>query len=87
MLEWPRDRPAQRRVRSLTRSRYYPLLPEGGSAWFEGLGEAQKQELSFDEAMDWLGGLGLAEEFENWCAAVQRSVGAGREERRKILPP
>ena len=27
--------------------------------------------------MEWLDGLGLAEKFENWCAAVQRSVGAG----------
>jgi len=49
----------------------YPLLPEGVRAWFEGLGEAQKENYSFDQAIVWLDSLGLMNEFHNWCAAVE----------------
>jgi len=59
----------------------YPLLPEGVRAWFEGLGEAQKENYSFDQAIVWLDGLGLMDEFRNWCAAVEG------ESRLSRLPP
>jgi len=56
----------------------YPLLPEGVRAWFEGLGEAQKQDYSFDEAVEWLDGLGLMDEFRDWCAAVDGKAREGK---------
>lgn len=55
--------------------RNFVLLPEGVQAWFVGLGEAQENGLTFDEAMDWLDAVGAGEAFRDWNEAVAASLG------------
>ncbi|MBI4274118.1 MAG: hypothetical protein HY659_05415 [Rhizobiales bacterium] len=52
----------------------FPLLPEGVRAWFEGVGQAQDQKLTFDEAMEWLDTTDAGEAFREWTKAVKASV-------------
>ena len=44
----------------------FSRLPEGVQDWFILLGEAQKEGLPFDEAMEGLRKAGLVAEFSNW---------------------
>ncbi len=48
----------------------FALLPEGVRDWFAGVGEAQKNDLSFDAAMERLDALPEGEAFRAWCKAV-----------------
>jgi hypothetical protein len=50
--------------------KHFPLLPEGVRAWFEGVGEAQIDRLTFDEAIEWLDATPAGEAFHEWRAAV-----------------
>ena len=54
--------------------RNYLLLPEGVRDWFELLSQAKEEGLSFEEAMDWLGGSAEEEAFRAWVAAVKASL-------------
>jgi len=61
--------------------RYFPHLPEGVQAWFAGLGQAQAEGDTFDEALEWVDSIGAAEAFQEWHAAQSER---GRDERSEI---
>ena len=54
--------------------RHFELLPHGVQEWWLGLGEAQKDGLSWDEAMEWLEAEGCCEALRNWYEAVEQSL-------------
>ena len=54
--------------------RHFRLLPQGVQDWWVGLGEAQKEGLSWDEAQEWLEAEGCGEALRNWHAAVEQSL-------------
>ena len=54
--------------------RHFKLLPQGVQDWWLGLGEAQKDGLSWDEAMEWLEAEGCCEALRNWYDAVEQSL-------------
>jgi len=54
--------------------RHFALLPQGVQDWFAGLGEAQKNGLSFDEAMGALDAEGCGAALRNWHEAVEQSL-------------
>ena len=53
--------------------RHFPLLPEGVRAWLAGLGEAQEDGLTFEEAMEWLDATPAGEALRAWNTAVEAS--------------
>ena len=54
--------------------RHFALLPERVQEWWLGLGEAQKNGLSFDEAMGALEAEGCGEALRNWHETVEQSL-------------
>jgi hypothetical protein len=50
------------------------LLPDGVQQWFVGLGEAQKEGLSWDEAWEWLEAEGCGAALRQWHEAVEQSL-------------
>jgi hypothetical protein len=54
--------------------RHFKLLPPGVQEWWLGIGEAQKEGLSFDDAMEWLEAEGCCEALRQWYEAVDQSL-------------
>jgi hypothetical protein len=54
--------------------RHFALLPERVQEWWLGIGEAQKNGLSFDEAMGALEAEGCGAALRNWHEAVEQSL-------------
>jgi hypothetical protein len=61
--------------------RHFKLLPQGVQEWFTGLGHAQKEGASFDEAMEWLDAEGPGQALRAWYEAVEQSMPARRTTR------
>ena len=57
--------------------RHFKLLPERVQEWWVALGEAQKNGLSFDEAMGALEAEGCGAALRNWHEAVEQSLPGG----------
>ena len=55
--------------------RNFRLLPEGVRAWFGGIGEAQEEELTWEEAMAWLDTTPAGEAYHEWNESVRTSLG------------
>jgi hypothetical protein len=58
--------------------RHFKLLPQGVQEWFAGLGHAQNEGASFDEAMEWLDAEGPGQALRAWYEAVEQSMPARR---------
>jgi hypothetical protein len=60
--------------------RNFRLLPDGVQAWFEGVGELQKQGLPFDDAMEQLNAEDEGAALRDWYGAVSLSLGEEKTE-------